>query len=188
MFTINYTIFYHHLPLIYLQGWGQTEVLKADIQITIMIPLTHFWVITTIWETLLLGAAEWRNAWWKNSISKKWFWSKPHLADEVWHVEGGHDEDGQPLSQGGVPYLWLQTGEQTQSDAVGHCYGQHVGPDHTGHHVTVHDHVWSEQKQTITAGMIIKHWWTRRTTASLCDCFKLWLYPWLQANSSLSWL
>lgn len=27
------------------------------------------------------------------------------LADKVGHVEGGHDEDGQPLPKGGVPYL-----------------------------------------------------------------------------------
>lgn len=59
------------------------------------------------------------------------------LANKVRHVEGGHDEDWEPLPQGVVPYFRLQPGEQTQSDAVGHSYGQHVGPDHTGHHVTM---------------------------------------------------
>lgn len=65
------------------------------------------------------------------------------LANKVGHVEGGHDEDWEPLPQGVVPYFRLQPGEQTQSDAVGHSYGQHVGPDHTGHNVTMQDHVWS---------------------------------------------
>lgn len=63
------------------------------------------------------------------------------LADKVGHVEGGHDEDGQPLPKGGVPYLRLQAREETQGDAVGDGDGQHVGPDHAGDHVAVQDHV-----------------------------------------------
>lgn len=63
------------------------------------------------------------------------------LADKVGHVEGGHDEDGQPLPEGVVPYLRLQAGEETQGDAVGDGDGEHVGPDHTGDHVAMQDHV-----------------------------------------------
>lgn len=74
----------------------------------------------------------------------------PHLADKVGHVEGGHDEDGEPLPEEGVPDLRLQAGEQTQSDAVGDADGQHVGPDDAGHHVTMQDHVWSEDTHTHT--------------------------------------
>lgn len=69
------------------------------------------------------------------------------LADKVGHVESGHDEDGQPLSEGGVPDLRLQAGEEAQGDAVGDGDGQHVGPDDPGDHVAVQDHVCREERQ-----------------------------------------
>lgn len=99
-----------------------------------------------------------KKAWWSDGGLINAFYIGPYvnsrgarvetdLADKVGHVEGGHDEDGEPLPQGVVADLRLQAGEETQGDAVGDADGQHVGPDHAGDHVAMQDHVCRGRKR-----------------------------------------
>lgn len=69
------------------------------------------------------------------------FYSEAHLANKVRHVENGHDEDWEPLSQRGIADLRLQAGKQAQCDEVGDSNGQHVGPNHTRDHIPMQDHI-----------------------------------------------
>lgn len=69
-----------------------------------------------------------------------------YFANEIGHVEDGHDEDGEPLAQCRVADLGLQAGKQAQCDEVGDGNGQHVGPNHTRDHIPMQEHIWKKPK------------------------------------------